>query len=59
MDKPRMVTPNDNELPLLLAYGPGDLGAPTLYRSGSGWVADAAELKRWRDSQNTSRSEQP
>jgi hypothetical protein len=48
VNKPRMVTPNDDELPALLAYGPGDLGAPTLYKVADGWRADAGEMERWR-----------
>ena len=53
-DKQRLVPVYDAELEKLLAYGPGDLGCPTLYRSGSGWVADADELRAWRASQATS-----
>lgn len=54
--KARMVTLTDqDELQRLLSYGPGDLGAPTLYRVGSDWAANASELRRWRDG-NTSTS---
>ena len=47
--KPRM-TPitNPYELQRLLSYGPEDLGAPTLYKIGSDWAANTAELKKWR-----------
>ena len=47
-DKPRMVTVVDAELAALLAYGPDDLGAPTLYKVGDEWKADAHELRAWR-----------
>ena len=53
-NKPRMVTVIDDELAALLAYGPGDLGAPTLYKCGAEWKADADELRRWRGFQSTS-----
>jgi len=56
-NKPRMVTVIDAELATLLAYGPDDLGAPTLYKCGAEWKADAGELRAWRASQNTSCAE--
>ena len=47
--KPRKTPITDqNELQLLQAYGPDDLGVPTLYRIGSDWAANTAELKKWR-----------
>jgi hypothetical protein len=49
-----MVTVIDDELRALLAYGPDDLGAPTLYKCGAEWKADADELRRWRGFQSTS-----
>jgi hypothetical protein len=55
INKPRMVTVIDDELRTLLAYGPDDLGAPTLYKCGAEWKADAEELRRWRGFANQQR----
>lgn len=53
--KARMVTITDPvELQRLLAYGPDDLGVPTLYKIGSDWAANTAELRKWRSFTNTS-----
>ena len=51
--KQRLVPVYDEELAKLLTYGPDDLGAPTMYKSGSEWLVDADELRAWRSSQNT------
>jgi hypothetical protein len=53
--KPRMITVSAEELAKLLAHGRDDLGAPTLYQCGTEWTADAEELRRWRESQSTSK----
>jgi len=55
MDKPRIVTVADDDLPALLAYGPDDLGAPTLYKCGAEWKADADEMRRWREGRRAER----
>ena len=59
--KVRMTPITDpDELQRLMAYGPDDLGAPTLYKMGSDWAANTAELKKWRALRNppTSTGEQ-